>query len=330
MELLIIGGTGYLSSAIVETAIAAGHAVTVVTRGSKSDRLPAEARHVVADRNDPAQLRAALGGRDYDAVIDCICYNEGHARTAVEVFAGHAGRLVTISTDFVYRPGDRRLPVTEDAPRESSSGYGQGKRAAEDLLLGPDSPLPATVLRPPHVVGAGALLGTGSWQGRDAALIARLRRGEPTVLLEGGQFLIQPADRRDIGAACLAVIGGPACAGRAYNMAGPQAVTTRRYYEIVAEILGVPLHIASLPASVYLAAFPDRDAFAQHRMYSLDALARDAGFRPSIALEQSLREMVGWLEANPPAGYNAEPTESETKLLALLANRDSAALDILL
>ncbi len=325
MNLLIIGGTGFLSSAIVEAGIAAGHAVTILTRGRRSNPIPPSVRCLVADRSDAASFRAAVAGKSFDAVVDAICFNPEHARQNIDVFSGNAGRLVMISTDFVYSVSARRVPVPEDTLRNAPTEYGRNKAAAEDILLAAAHRLPATILRPPHIVGAGSLLGTGSLQGRDAALPARLKRGEPIVLLDGGALLIQPADKRDIGGACLDALASSASIGRVYNCVGPEAVTTRRYYELIAEALGVRLQVVSLPSDVYLAAYPERASFACHRAYCTEALARDTGFHASIPLEQSLQEMIAWLEAHPPADAEAQATAAEQELIKLLNDREERA-----
>jgi nucleoside-diphosphate-sugar epimerase len=148
-------------------------------------------------------------------------------------------------------------------------------------------------------MGEGGLLGTGSLRGRDPGLLAALRQGEPQVLLDGGTLLIQPVVHRDIAAATLAVLGAPAARGQAYNIAGSEVVTTRRYYEIVAEELGTELTVRSLPSSVYVEAYPDRAPFTQHRCYDVGKLARDAGFAPRIGVREAVREMIAWLEKNP-------------------------------
>ena len=85
--------------------------------------------------------------------------------------------------------------------------------------------------------------------------------------------------------------------------------------------------MASLPSDVYLKAFPNNRPFARHRAYSLDALARDAAFRPTIPLEASLQETLAWLERNPPSGADAPPTAREAEVLALLTDRDARVLE---
>lgn len=315
MKILILGGTGYLSSALVEVALQAGHEVTVVTRGQRGGAM-AGVRMVQADRNDADSLRAAVEGQDFDAVIDAICFNPEQANMDVDVFGGRAGRLVMVSTDFVYSAQGRPLPTPETMERNSPSGYGRQKAAAEDVLLGNNDRLPVTILRPPHIVGGDGLLGTGSLQGRDAALVTRLRRREPLILLDGGALLIQPADRKDIAGAALAAISSPLAFGQVYNVAGPRAVTSREYYEIIAAKLGEELSVVSLPSSVFSAVYPDRAVFAVHRMYDTSRLQSDTGWQARVALEDSLGEMLGAALNRGPVAVPEKP--AETALLEVL------------
>src|SRR5882724_10684223 len=114
MKLLIIGGTGFLSSALVEESLGAGHEVTIVTRGKRPSPFGPAVRMIVADRADPGAFRSAVQAQTFDAVLDAICFTPEQARQDVECFAGRTGRLVMISTDFVYTVSPRTLPITED------------------------------------------------------------------------------------------------------------------------------------------------------------------------------------------------------------------------
>src|SRR5262249_48479493 len=194
MEILILGGTGFLSGALARVARGAGHGVTIFTRGQSPRPMPEGVTARFGDRHDPAAFSQLGADQAYDAVIDCICYTAEDARANVETFAGRAGHLVMISTDFVYGGEPRRLPLTEEAPREAAGTYGRNKVAAEEVFAAAwrESRFPITVLRPPHIMGEGGLLGTGSLRGRDPGLLAGLRRGEPQVLLDAGALLIQP------------------------------------------------------------------------------------------------------------------------------------------
>ena len=53
MDILIVGGTGCISFAVVNESIRQGHRVTCVNRGrSSSQKLPSEVEHIVADYRD--------------------------------------------------------------------------------------------------------------------------------------------------------------------------------------------------------------------------------------------------------------------------------------
>jgi nucleoside-diphosphate-sugar epimerase len=297
MEILVLGGSGFLSRAVAETCRDEGHAVSVFTRGRRP--LPDGVSAITGDRSDIDAFVRAFDGRPFDAVIDCICYRPEEAAADVRAFAGRTGRLVMISTDFVYG-AYRTLPVDEETPTQALSHYGLNKAACEELLLAAhrNEGFPVTILRPPHIMGAGGQLGTGSLQGRDPMLLDRLERDEPVVLLDGGQLLIQPVVHRDIARACLAAIASEKAVGQAFNVAGPDCVTTRAYYEIIAATLGVEPRFLSIPSDLFLGADPQKAPFAQHRMYSVEKLARDTGYRPSTTLRHAIFEMVDWLQTN--------------------------------
>jgi nucleoside-diphosphate-sugar epimerase len=316
MKVLVIGGTGFLSSAIVSELQAAGHDLTLFTRGERP--LPEGLRVIRGDRDDREAFPRHFEGRPFDAVIDCICYTPEDAASDIRAFGGRVGQLVLISTDFVYGP-IVRLPIDEDNPTRALNQYGRDKAACEALFLAAhrEEGFPVTILRPPHVMGAGGHLGTGSLHGRDPMLLDRLQRGAPVFLLDGGALLIQPVLHRDVGRACRAVLRRENTLGQAYNTAGPDCVTTREYYELVAATLGIEEpELLSLPSADFVRAFPDRAPFAQHRMYSLDKLERDTGYRPQTGIRHAVFEMVDWLQASG-AARPYRPTEQDDLIAAL-------------
>lgn len=334
MNVLVIGGTGFLSGAVVDEARERGHTVTVVTRGSANRPAPPPGvEALIADRGDADALRSAVAGREWDVVIDCVLFKPEDAEAAVSIFQGHTDRYIFISTDFVYGGEPRDYPLTEVTPRHAQSSYGAKKAACEDIFRAAyeASRFPAVTLRPPHILGAGSLLGTGSLQGRDVWLTWRLRNGEPIFLLDGGVLLIQPVHKRDIARAAFAAALSDITPGRAYNMSGPDAVSTRHYYEMVCELIGVDpasLKIVSLPSSAYLAAWPDRAPFAQNRIYDTGALGRDTGFVPSIHLRDALAEVIESLEARGlPSG---DPPRFDESLLKAVQEGDDAIKETLL
>lgn len=327
MNVLVIGGSGFLSGAVVRQLRDAGHDVTIYTRGQRP--APAGVRVLTGDRDDRPAFVQQFAGSEYDAVVDCICYELEDAEADLRAFAGTGAHLVMISTDFVYGR-ERELPMDEQTPREALNTYGRKKVLCEDAFFAAcrERQLATTILRPPHIMGPGGQLGSGSLQGRDPMLLDRLRRGVPVVLLEGGTLLLQPVLNDDIARACVAVLDRPETFGQAYNCAGPEVVTTRRYYELIAQALGVELAVRSLPAAPYVAAYPEKEPFAYHRTYSMAKLERDTGYRPQTDVAYCLFSMIDWLqEHHGDQPYVANPLDEAA--LRLCAEFEAEAVRVL-
>jgi nucleoside-diphosphate-sugar epimerase len=297
-QALVIGGAGFLGSGIVQELLAAGWAITSLGRGNKPNREPG-VRFIKADRSEAGTLGRALGEERFDLVVDCAAYQRPDAEDAVATFAGRTGHYVFISTDFVYSPDIAGpFPIKEDAPKETERRYGTGKLACEAVLAAAwqDRQFPCTTLRPPHILGAGHVLGTGSVQGRDPDLLTHMRTGGGLTLLAEGLLLIAPVFRREVGA-CIAHLAGNARAfGQVFNCTGPDGVTTRVYYEIIARRLGVPLRAGSMSVEEFRSRWPDKAPFARHRLYDLGKLEDLTGYRPRFPLEDAIAETMDWLE----------------------------------
>lgn len=297
---LIIGGTGLLGRGIAVELVAAGWNVTILSRGKVAvpDEL-ASLTLLTADRGVSGALGDAIRKQTFDVVVDCAAYTAEDVREVVRTFEGRVGHYFFIGTDFVYAPDSAaRFPLTEDAPKLSGLPYADGKLAAEKFLLEQFNAtgFPVTVLRPPHILGAGRALGCDPVAGgRDAKLLERLRAGETIRLLVDGQFLIQPVWSREVGRAIHALTHKATVHGAAMNIAGPDSVTVRHYYEMVAELIGVEIQFSGEGVESFCHKYPDKAHIARHRIYDLGRL-RAAGYDSQLCLRHSMSETVAWME----------------------------------
>ncbi len=172
MKILVLGGTGWVSSHVARIALEAGHAVTCLTR---SAGVPNGARSVRADR-DIDDAYAAVAGEQWDAVID-VAREPGHVRRATQALAETANRYILVSTISVYanhaqRDADEtadRLPPLEADVMASMADYGSAKVAAEDAVVAAFGPDRFVIARPGLIGGPGDATGrTTYWPWRFA------------------------------------------------------------------------------------------------------------------------------------------------------------------
>ncbi|MEV7024269.1 NAD-dependent epimerase/dehydratase family protein [Kitasatospora sp. NPDC093558] len=191
-NVLVIGGNRYFGRQLVTRLRDSGARVSVLNRGSTAP--PPGVEQLVADREDEAALGAVLAGRDFDVVVDQVCYTPLHAEGAVRAFAGRAGRYVMTSTIEVYDTGEHRpvgVPLGEDVidpaqwPVRSElpwrdrgfrdGAYGEGKRQAE-AVLARSGAFPFAAVRAGHVLGA------DDFTGRLAHYRERIAAGLPVAV----------------------------------------------------------------------------------------------------------------------------------------------------
>ncbi len=97
MRILVLGGTAFLSAEIARQALAAGHDVTCLARGTASAP-PDGATWLRADRSQgKAAYEGAAGSGGWDAVVD-VSRDPDQAREALEALAGSARHWTFISS----------------------------------------------------------------------------------------------------------------------------------------------------------------------------------------------------------------------------------------
>lgn len=72
MKILLIGGTGTISSAITRQLSAQGHDLWLLNRGNRRDEVPANVRQVIADINDEQEVLRQIGSETFDAWCDRV------------------------------------------------------------------------------------------------------------------------------------------------------------------------------------------------------------------------------------------------------------------
>ncbi|MBO0981393.1 NAD-dependent epimerase/dehydratase family protein [Microbacterium sp. SD291] len=176
-DVLILGGTGWLSGRVARRWLDAGATVTCLARGGRP--APDGAVLVTGDR-DSADAYAAVSGCDWDVIVD-VSSRADHVEAAVAALGDRAGRWVHVSSMSVYAD-DATVCADESAPRHPPARpgddyeYGAQKVAGEDAVLALGGR--ALVVRPGLIVGDGDPSDRfGYWAA------AFLRAGEEPVLL---------------------------------------------------------------------------------------------------------------------------------------------------
>ena len=152
MRVLVTGGAGYVGSVSVEALLAAGHEVVVLDDLSTGHRgaLPSAVAAVEGSVTGAVLLREILERQRSEAVLHCAARslvgesladpagyyrdNVGGGLTLLEAMRATGVRRLVFSSSAAVYGEPASAPVTEDAPLQPISPYGETKRAFEAML----------------------------------------------------------------------------------------------------------------------------------------------------------------------------------------------------
>lgn len=325
MKILFIGGSGIISRAATQQALAAGHDLWLLNRGQH--RPVPGARTLKADMADAASARAALAGHTWDAVVQWIAFGPEDIRRDVDLFRGKTGQYVFISSASVYQKPHPGGVITESTPRENPHwDYSRKKIAAELELEAAHRAFgfPYTIVRPSLTYGDDQIpLVLNSWQ-QPWTAIDRLRRGAPLIIPGDGTSLWTITHNTDFAAGLLGLLGHPQAIGEAFHITSDEALPWNRYFALTAEAAGVTaprfVHIASdfiiacVPA-VEGTLLGDKAVSAVFDNAKLRRLVH--GFAAKVPFAEGIRRTLAWFEADPARQtVDAEMNRRWDKLVA--------------
>ncbi len=303
MKVLFIGGTGIISSACSELALAQGMDLYLLNRGESSRPIPDGAKVLRGDIRDPASVREALGDLDFDAVVDWVAFTPEHIETDLSLFAGRTRQYVFISSASAYQKPLGHLPITESTPLHNPFWeYSRNKIACEERLIRAyrEDDFPMTIVRPSHTYDRTLLPMDGGW-----TVVDRMRRGKPVIVHGDGTSLWTLTHHRDFAVGFVGLLGRPAVIGEAVQITGDEWLTWNQIFELVAGAAGAQAQLVHVPSEIIAAFAPDWGAGllgdkAHSVLFDNTKIKRLVPeFQATIPYARGVREVLAWYDADP-------------------------------
>ncbi len=336
MKILVVGGTGFLGGAVAAEAVAAGHEVSIFTRGKTTLELSPSVTTLSGDRH--ADL-SALHGMCFDLVVDTCAFTPLSVSLLLDALSPDIGKYALVSSSSVY--SDCSMPdvnedgtapcATEDQlafanaipPAERSDAmsygpaYGPLKRSAELVALEQLGDR-AFILR------SGLLVGAGDYTDRLTYWIRRVDQGGAMVAPGDSMRRIQFIDVRD--AANFIVAGAARGLSGVLNLTGP-SITWEQFLGVCQTISNSDCELRWIADDDILAAgvvpwtelplwIPARHKPLRHFLEIGTARAFEAGLQ-TRASEETVGDILRWDRQRRAMTLKAGlPMEKERALLS--------------
>ena len=305
MKILLIGGTGIISSACAQLAIERGHELYLLNRGQTTTRpVPEGARVLHGDIRDRVSARAALGDHTFDAVVDWIAFTTEHIETDLDLFRGRTGQYVFISSASVYQTPPASVPVTESTPLDNPVWlYSRNKIACEERLMRAyrEEKFPMTVVRPSHTYDKTLNPIHGGY-----TMIDRMRRGLPVIVHGDGTSLWTLTHHKDFAKGFVGLLGQNRAIGDAFHITSDEVLTWNQIYLLLGRAAGVETpQLVHVPSELITAYDQDwGDGLLGDKAHSMifdNAKIRRlvTDYMAAIPFAQGAKEIIAWYDSDP-------------------------------
>jgi nucleoside-diphosphate-sugar epimerase len=322
MRMVVIGGTGFIGSRVVFRLVQNGDEVLTVQRRISS-QMPQSVRQICCEQEHLATISSGLRQFKPAVVIDMVSSSARQARSTVDVFAGHAGRLVSISSQDVYKAFGifhriedgpiEPLPLTEDSPRRTrrdsyppelldrlrrligwvNEEYSNSEM--EDVVTNV-SALPCTVLRLPMVYGPGDYLH------RLYPILKRIDDGRQVIPIADvvSEWRAPRGYVDDVAAAIVLAAEKSQAAGQVFNVVEEESFSELQWTRLVADAAGWNGSIVTIPFDEAPAHLRLSGNFAQHAICSSKRIRERLGYTEVTTRTQALQSTITWERSHRP------------------------------
>ena len=261
MNVLLIGGTGVLSSAVTKEALLQGVNVTMINRGLHSQSLPENVEIIKTDKKNYDYIKRMLQGRTFDAVIDFLCLSDKDTVDSFNLYKNFTKQYFFISSCAVYdtRTGEicsenslKVLPIWDYSVKK-------WKSELQLMQLAKDANIHYTVIRPCVTYGDTRIpYGISPQYGYHWTLAARILAGKPIIRWNKGINRCNMTHVDDFAVGVVGLIGNPKAYNEAFNICGEECPSFNDVLDIVAKYLDKEVIFFDVTSEEYAKELPTR------------------------------------------------------------------------
>ena len=311
MKILIIGGTGTISSAITRQLAESGHDLWLLNRGTRKQEVPASVKQIIADIDDTESVLASLAGVTFDAVCEFIGFVTQQVERDIRLFRGRTRQYVYISSASAYNKPAASPYITEGTALANPYWqYSRNKIACEELLMHTyrEEGFPVTIVRPSHTYCERAVPLSihgpkGSWP-----VLKRMMEGKPVLVHGDGSSLWTLTWNEDFARGFIGLLGNPKAIGETFQIMSDEQLTWDQIYHCVGNALHTQPKLYHVASDFLAAVCPEEYDLTGNLIgdkavtviFDCTKLKRAVpGFQATTRFDEGVRRCVAYLLAHP-------------------------------
>lgn len=258
-SVLLIGGTGVLSSAVTTELLHQGFAVTMINRGSRS--VSESVTLIKSNCNNYPSIKENLESKWFDAVIDFLCYTPKQLADSFTFYSKYTNQYFFISSCAVYNTELGGI-FEEDSPKVLNQWqYSIDKWECEQTLtkLRKKSSCDYTIVRPCITYGDTRIpYGISPQYGCHWTLISRILANKPIITWNDGNNRANMLRVEDFAVGVVGLIGNSKAINEAFNICADDAPSYKEVLDVISEYLGQEVKTIDVSPNFYAEYYPSK------------------------------------------------------------------------
>lgn len=243
LKILILGGTGTISSAVLRECLDRGFNVTILNRGTYNDKLPQIVSVLIADFRNAILLKQIIVGCKFDVVVDFLSRTREDIARVFPIISPSCKQYIFISSCCVYKRENKDFPIVENSPKPNVHwSYNVHKYEAEEELkeLAMKSKCIYTIARPYITYDERRVpYGLAPSYNYHRTIIERIKNGKPLLLWNRGDNLITVTQNRDFARVLIGLFNNARAFSEDFNIVSPFRYTYKEIVESLYKKLNV-------------------------------------------------------------------------------------------
>lgn len=304
MKVLLLGGTGTLSRAVLEEALKKNMEVSILNRGLHNNHLPKEVHIIKGDFYAPAKWRDLVIEENYDVVVDFLSRSSDDIERVYPIFKNHCKQYIFISSACVYRRSKEDFPIKETSPKPNIDwSYNTEKYESELKLreLAANATSFFSIVRPYITYNDERIpVGIAPAYKYHRMIIERLIAGKPWFVWDDGNSITTVTYVGDFAVGLVGLFLNEKARNEDFHITGDFSYTQNQIVEKLFSKLQVPINVVHIPASDIASILPE------YKGQLLGDRALDAKFDnskiknavPQLCFKTSLEQGLDYILAN--------------------------------
>ena len=190
MKILLLGGTGTLSFAVLKEALKHKITVSILNRGLNNRNIPSNINCIIGDFYTTSTWKEKVVSADFDVIIDFLSRKPSDIERVYTILKNNCKQYIFISSACVYRRAKEDFPIRENSPKPNKDwNYNIDKYKCELKLreLAKNAKSYYTIIRPYITYDDERIpLGISPAYKYHKMIIERIKAGKPWFIWDGG------------------------------------------------------------------------------------------------------------------------------------------------